>query len=146
MALARTWGSEVSLVQVVRPLLLTSDPQLLFPTGYADQETRIRQSTAQSYLEEVADRLRAGGVKATGVALLGGAITDTLLDFFQSEKVGLVAISTHGRGGVRRLVLGSVADKLVRAAEMPVLVLRPHAVARRRRRSRPLTLEHSTNE
>ena len=49
------------------------------------------------------------GVKATGVALLGGAITDTLLDFFQSEKVGLVAISTHGRGGVRRLVLGSVA-------------------------------------
>ena len=146
LALARVWDSEVLLVQVVRPILLTSDPQLLFPTGYADQETRIRQSTAQNYIEEVADRLRAGGVKAGGVALLGDAVTDTLLDFFQSEKVGLIAISTHGRGGARRLVLGSVADKLVRAAEMPVLVLRPHTAARRLRTSRPTTLEHSSSK
>ena len=131
---------------MVRPILLTNDPQLLFPTGYADQETRIRQTTAQNYIEEVADRFRAGGVKASGVVLLGGGVTDTLLDFFQSEKVGLVAISTHGRGGGRRLVLGSVADKLVRAAEMPVLVLRPHTAAPRLRRSRPTTLEHSSSK
>jgi nucleotide-binding universal stress UspA family protein len=145
LALARLWGSEVSLVQVVRPIVLTSDPQLPFPTGYADQQTRIRLSAVEDYLEAVADRLRAGGVKASGTALVGGAVTDTLLDFFQSEKAGLVAISTHGRGGVRRLVLGSVADKLVRAAEMPVLVLRPHTAARRPRMSRRRALEHSTN-
>ncbi len=145
LALARLWGSEVLLAQVVRPILLTSDPQLVFPTGYADQETRIRQSTAESYIEQVADRLRAEGVKARGAALLGGAVTDALLDFFQSEKAGLVAISTHGRGGARRLVLGSVADKLVRAAEMPVLVLRPPTAARRPRTARHKTLEHSTH-
>jgi len=143
LALARLWGSEVSLVQVVRPIVLTTDPQLPFPTGYADQQTKIRQSTVQEYIEAVAKRLRADGVKASGTALLGGAVTDTLLEFFHSEKVGLVAISTHGRGGVRRLVLGSVADKLVRAAEMPMLVLRPHTAARRPRTSRPRTLEHS---
>src|SRR6185295_5328916 len=126
--------------------LLTSDPQLVFPTVYAHEETRIMQSTAQSYIEQVPDRLRAEGVKARGAALLGGAVTDALLDFFQSEKAGLVAISTHGRGGARRLVLGSVADKLVRAAEMPVLVLRPHTAARRLRTSRPTTLEHSSSK
>ena len=37
----------------------------------------------------------------------------------------MVALATHGRGGVRRLVLGSVADKLVRGGERPVLVTRP---------------------
>jgi len=36
-----------------------------------------------------------------------------------------VAVATHGRSGLQRLVLGSVADKLIRAAEMPVLVVRP---------------------
>jgi nucleotide-binding universal stress UspA family protein len=142
--LARVWGSEVSLVQAVRPIVLTSDPQLPFPAGYADQETRIRRDMAQDYVQDVADRLRADGLKATGVALLGGGVADTLLDFFQSEQIGLAAISTHGRGGLRRLVLGSVADKLVRAATMPVLVLRPHAVGQRRRNSRRATLQHSS--
>jgi len=43
----------------------------------------------------------------------------------------MVALATHGRGGVRRLVLGSVADKLIRGAEQPVLVVRPTGKARR---------------
>ena len=39
--------------------------------------------------------------------------------------VGMIALATHGRGGLRRLVLGSIADKLVRTGEVPVLVTRP---------------------
>jgi nucleotide-binding universal stress UspA family protein len=37
----------------------------------------------------------------------------------------MIALATHGRGGLRRLVLGSVADKLVRGGHLPVLVIRP---------------------
>ena len=131
-ALARMWDAEISLVQVVRPIGLASDPPL-FPTGYSDQETRIRRDVAQDYTQDVVERLRGLGVKATGVVLLGAAIPDTLLHFFHTEGVGLVAMATHGRGGVRRLVLGSVADKLIRAAEVSVMVVRPRSKARRGR-------------
>ncbi len=135
-ALARLWDAEVSLVQVVRPITLTSDPVLPFPVGYSDQVTRIRREAAHDYIRDVAERLREAGVKASGVAVTGGAVAETLLDLARPERVGIMAMATHGRGGVRRLVLGSVADKLVRAADVPVLVVRPRGAGARRQTRR----------
>ena len=132
-ALARIWDAEISLVQVVRPVILTSDPPLPFPTGYSDQATTMRRESARDYIRDVAERLRETGVRASGVAVIGGGIAHTLLDLARPDRVGLMAVATHGRGGLRRLALGSVADKLVRAAEVPVLVVRP--AGRRARRS-----------
>jgi nucleotide-binding universal stress UspA family protein len=125
IALARLWDAEISLIQVVSPVILTSDPLLPFPNGYSDQIMRMRREAAQDYIRDVAERLREAGVKASGVAVRGGAVAETLLDLARPERVGLVATATQGRGGVRRFVLGSVADKLVRGAEVPVLVVRP---------------------
>jgi nucleotide-binding universal stress UspA family protein len=125
VALARLWDAEISLIQVVPPVILTSDPMLPFPNGYSDQIMRMRREEAQDYIRDVAERLREAGVKASGVAVIGGGVAETLLDLARPERVGLMATATHGRGGVRRLVLGSVADKLVRGAEVPVLVVRP---------------------
>ena len=53
------------------------------------------------------------------------ALFDGILAASRGPKIGLIALATHGRGGLRRLVLGSVADKLVRTADLPVLVTRP---------------------
>jgi nucleotide-binding universal stress UspA family protein len=131
--LARLWDAEISLVQIVRPVILTSDPPLPFPTGYSEQMTATRRTEALDYIRDVAERLREAGVKASGVAVVGGGIAETLIDLARPDKVSLVAVATHGRGGLRRMVLGSVADKLVRAAEVPVLVVRP--AARRSRRN-----------
>jgi nucleotide-binding universal stress UspA family protein len=125
VALARLWDAEISLIQVVSPVILTSDPLLPFPNGYSDEIMRMRREAAQDYIRDVAERLREAGVKASGVAVMGGAVAETLLDLARPERVGLIATATQGRGGVRRLVLGSVADKLVRGAEVPVLVVRP---------------------
>jgi nucleotide-binding universal stress UspA family protein len=57
--------------------------------------------------------------------VIGWNPIDTILELARPERVGVIAIATHGRGGLRRLALGSVADKLVRASAMPVLVYRP---------------------
>ena len=132
-ALSRLWDAEISLVQVVRPITLTSDPVVPFAVGYSDQVTRIRREAAQDYIRDVAERLRETGVKASGIAVMGGGIAETLLDMARPERVGLLATATHGRGGVRRMVLGSVADKLVRGADVPVLVVRPRGNQVRRR-------------
>jgi nucleotide-binding universal stress UspA family protein len=130
-ALALLWDAEISLVQVVRPVILTG-PHLIFPSGYSDQVTAIRREFARDYIRDVAERLRESGVKANGVAVVGGAVPETLIDLGAPERIGLMVVATHGRGGTKRLILGSVADKLVRGAKVPVLVVRP--TGRRARR------------
>ena len=83
------------------------------------------RTQAQDYLDDVAERMRGQGLRATGVAVVGWSAVDSILDVARPERVALVALATHGRGGLRRLALGSVADKLVRGADVPVLVYRP---------------------
>ena len=144
-ALARLWDAEISLVQVVSPVILTSDPVLPFPSGYSDQIMTMRREAAQDYIRDVAERLREAGVKASGVAVMGSGVAETLLDLARPEHVGLIATATHGRGGVRRLVLGSVADKLVRAAQVPVLVVRPRGNSARRRSDSRASAEAQTS-
>jgi nucleotide-binding universal stress UspA family protein len=133
-ALARILGAKLSLVQIVQPVMLASDPALSFPLTYDEQLTALQRDAAQDYLRDMAQRLRDEGVEASGVAVLGGATAATILSLAGRARIGLLALATHGRGGIRRLVLGSVADKLVRAAEVPVLVVRPQGEPRAARK------------
>jgi nucleotide-binding universal stress UspA family protein len=134
MAVARLWDSEIFLMQVVEPVILTDSAHLTFPSGYSDMATAIRREAAQDYIQDVAERLRESGVRATGAAVVGGAVSETIIDLAAPERISLMAVATHGRGGLKRLLLGSVADKLVRGAKVPVLVVRP-AGRRARRKS-----------
>jgi nucleotide-binding universal stress UspA family protein len=124
-ALARIWDTELSLLQVVRPVLPSPDPGLPDPSAYDEELTEMCRTQAQDYLDDVVERLRARGLRSTGVAVVGWSTVDSILDVARPERVALVVLATHGRGGLRRLALGSVADKLVRGADVPVLVYRP---------------------
>ena len=123
--LARLWDAEISLVQVVTPVALAADPALPFPTGYSDAITATRSEFAGDYIRDMAVLLRESGVKASGVVVTGRAVPETLIDLAAPGRVSLMAVATHGLGGLRRMVLGSVADKLVRGATVPVMVVRP---------------------
>jgi nucleotide-binding universal stress UspA family protein len=125
--MARLWGARVILVRIVQPVLLTADPASSLPLIYDEELTRMECDAAQSYLGQIAERLRQQGVEASSLALRGGATAGAILELLQERQFGLVALATHGRGGIGRIVLGSVADKLVRAAEVPVLVIRSPA-------------------
>lgn len=124
-ALARVWDTEVTLLQVVRPVLLSDDPALPLPSAYDEELTALSRQQAQDYLDDVVERMHGQGLRATGVAVLGWNAADTILEVARPERVAVIALATHGRGGLRRLALGSVADKLVRGADVPVLVYRP---------------------
>jgi nucleotide-binding universal stress UspA family protein len=130
--LARLWDAELSLVQVVRPITPDSDPHLTFPSSYSDQVTALQREWANDYIKDMAERVRESGIRATGVAVIGSTVPETLIELADPERVGLMVVATHGLGGMRRMVLGSVADKVVRGANVPVLVVRP--TARRTRR------------
>jgi nucleotide-binding universal stress UspA family protein len=131
--LARAWGAELSLIQVVSPASTLVDGTMPLPSTYDTDLSESWRAMAQTYVDEQVARLRGSGLRATGAAVVGSHTVDTLLEITRSQSAGLIAIATHGRGGLKRLALGSVADKLVRAADVPVLVYRP----RGRGRSKP---------
>jgi nucleotide-binding universal stress UspA family protein len=123
--LARLFRAPITLVQVIQPLSVATDPPMAFPAVHDEQITAIRRREAQDYLDSTAERLRGDGVEVSGAATIGWSVAGTLLELARPERTGLLAMATHGRGGLKRLIVGSVADKLVRAAEVPVLVVRP---------------------
>jgi nucleotide-binding universal stress UspA family protein len=136
--LARSWGAGVSLLQIVEPFLLSTEPTFPVPYTYDGDLTNMTRDAAQDYLDDVVDRLREEGVRATGAAVIGWNTADAILEAAHPERVVMLAVATHGRGGLQRLMLGSVADKLIRGADVPVLVHRPAGpVERKTRGARP---------
>jgi nucleotide-binding universal stress UspA family protein len=125
VALAAALGLDLLLLQVVRPVLLSRDPTLPIPSAYDQELTDACRTQAQDYLDDIAEQLRDRRLRATAVAVLGWHAAEAILDVARPETVSAIVIATHGRGGFRRIALGSVADKIVRGAEVPVLVYRP---------------------
>ena len=78
---------------------------------------------AEAYLADMVQRLLTAGIKAQSVVRYGHAAKE-ILDHAQTGGVDLIAMSTHGRSGVQRLVLGSVTEHVLRAAPVPVLLVR----------------------
>jgi nucleotide-binding universal stress UspA family protein len=113
--------AELLLVRVVEPIvaavgLATGD------VGGVDALLH-HQMAAKRYLREIAERLAARGLKVRTVAALGVPATE-ILAMVEAEKADLVAMTTHGRSGVRRLLFGSVAQEVLRATSVPVLLFR----------------------
>jgi nucleotide-binding universal stress UspA family protein len=82
---------------------------------------------AESYLTGVAHRLAADGVRAACVVRVGSAAAE-ILDDIQGKQPDLVAMSTHGRTGLTHLVLGSVAEEVLRVSPVPVLLFPARAL------------------
>ena len=84
-----------------------------------------QRAEAQAYLDELAERLRAKALHIRTQVVVGESTAAAVLDVIRRQNIDLVAISTRGRSGFKRLLLGSVADKIVRGTVTPVLVHRP---------------------
>lgn len=122
---ARSHGARLVLLHVA-DLPLGLDPDAAVqpadggpPVPARDAVTR----TAREHLDDLAERLRKEGLVVT-VALAVGSVVDEILATAQRERADLIVMGTHGRTGVAKLVIGSVAEKVVRHAAVPVLTLR----------------------
>jgi len=83
-----------------------------------------KKAFAQGYLNKVVSRLKQNHVEYKTEVLVG-RIGDSLLDYLKDNDFDLVLIATHGRSGLSRWVRGSVADKILSASHIPVLMIRP---------------------
>jgi nucleotide-binding universal stress UspA family protein len=133
-AFAKAMGADMTLLRVVTPVYpvtLPAEPAIFgsVATDIMDRVEKMHadlRKDATAYLETVANRVRADGVtvhtrvtveEQPGVAILEAA----------KPPIDMIAIETHGRGGLSRLLLGSVADKVIRGSHVPVLVHKPKA-------------------
>jgi len=86
-------------------------------------EERLKDEL-DTYLREKAGAL-AGGSSRTATAVLFGDAAEQIVEYAEREGIDLIAMATHGRSGLARLVSGSVASRVVEHAGRPVMLVRP---------------------
>lgn len=121
IALARTADAEITLLHVVPPLVSTYTPET-FTLSPQTEENLF--SEADLSLHDCAEQVRRARVPVTTVVVYG-YIAEAILAEAASRKIDLIVMATHGRSGMQRLMLGSVADKLAHASSVPLLLVRP---------------------
>jgi nucleotide-binding universal stress UspA family protein len=118
--LAKSIGAEVVLLRVAFAHVFPgADP-------IETQVTAVRE--AESYVMECAQELQKLGVRSEGKVRYGDP-AEEILDHVTWDHIDLIAMATHGRTGLKRVVLGSVAERVLRRTPVPMLLLRVHPLA-----------------
>jgi nucleotide-binding universal stress UspA family protein len=132
-ALAAARESDITLLRVVQQLTPEGhDPDSgrmsgIRPALFTQLQEMDRQASqrAEDYLNQLTERLRQRSLHVQTRVVLHHRPAAAILDDASAHGGALIALATHGRGGLKRLLLGSVADKVLRGATTPVLVYRP---------------------
>jgi nucleotide-binding universal stress UspA family protein len=133
LALGAPGDTEYTLLTVVEPPQL-STPSVMMAVAASEtasaaetlaQIAALRQAAAEQYLGLVGNQLRRRGVAVCTQVAVHPQPAQGILEYAATSGTDLIAVATHGLGGVARLLVGSVADKVIRGASAPVLVVHP---------------------
>jgi len=124
------FNSKVVLLQVITtptgmvvPGIPGEPSQPMQPTAMLEL-VKKEEDEAGAYLAQMAEMLKAKGVEVEWTTVQGTP-GSSIIQYTDENEVDLIAIATHGRGGLRRLVFGSVAEFVLKESGLPVLVIRP---------------------
>ena len=123
LALGDPTRTQYTLLQAIEPPMLGYAPAAQV-AGLDQQILDQWNEIAQEYLAGMAARLRAQGLSVTTQVVFGAA-APAIADYAHAHAIDLIAMATHGRGGAARMLLGSVAERVVHFAGVPVLLFRP---------------------
>ena len=124
LALGQLTGAHYTLLEVLPPLTLVPVPEVT-PIAMQQTDHDELRARAAAYLDTVAERLRAHGHRVDTAVVIQPQCAAGILEQAASTDTSLIAMATHGRSGLQRLALGSVADKVLRGTTVPLLLLRP---------------------
>jgi nucleotide-binding universal stress UspA family protein len=120
-------GMQVVLVRVVDPLgypiMVRAHGEFGMPEKNGEQIQQERKKAAESYLQKMEKQLKLEGL-TVNAAVLEGEIAETLIHYATINSVDLIVMTTHGRSGISRWLLGSVADRMVSHSCVPILMVR----------------------
>lgn len=124
-ALGDLFGADYVLFRAVRPRVTVGSPYVAHAVHVEQELLEIERGTAKHDMDQVADGFEEAGFTATVAVAEQAEPVDGLLRLANAEPGTVIAMTTHGRGGLRRAVLGSTADKVLRGSRRPVLLIRP---------------------
>ena len=119
-ALAYSEGAELILLTVAANPVMDfafSDP------GLAQSAVLEQEERSKTYITEIEEQLRSAGFKTSAV-LRVGSVAEVILEVAEELQVDAIAMSTHGRTGPARWLLGSIAERVVHSSKVPVLLIR----------------------
>ena len=123
ITLAKEQGAQVRIIHVVDEVNINLETE--FAT---DEFYEAMRKSGNRILEKSKEAARAGGISAESELLervpFGSRISDMIVEESKRWNADLVIIGTHGRRGVNHLLLGSVAEKVVRIATTPIMLIR----------------------
>jgi nucleotide-binding universal stress UspA family protein len=122
LGLARDSRAELIILHVMAPVIPVVGEGYIPPQTYEAIDTAARKS-AQTKLDALVARARKAGVRARGL-LVEGTPHDRIVRAAKAQRVDLIVMGTHGRSGLARLFIGSVASRVVSAAACPVMTVR----------------------
>jgi nucleotide-binding universal stress UspA family protein len=122
LELARQNGAELTLVHVYPPVVPPVAAGAAAPAAYRALIAEV-QARTQQQLDKLIARAKEAGIPVTGL-LFEGTPHDRIVRAAKASGADLIVVGTHGRTGLARLVLGSVAARVVALAPCPVLTVR----------------------
>lgn len=124
LELAQKFDSVITLLSVTEmPHIIAGAGSRVETKMVVDLRERA-QHEALTYIQNLEHSLTEQGVAVKGQVSPGIQVADTILDVVQAVKADTIVMSTHGRTGLSRWVYGSIAEKLLRHATVPVLLIR----------------------
>jgi len=118
--LAKTFDAEIILFQVVPFMPIYGSPELVTPLIVDEKQ----KEAAETYLLNLSEELKKRGLKVTATVRTGQQVAVEIIDFAKEVGADLIIMCTHGRSGISRWVMGSVALKVLTRAETPILLIR----------------------
>lgn len=121
--IARANGSEIVLLHVFRPPAADYADTITL-AGQEGQIRQLREALEQQF-SSIANELKNEDIPVRTQVIEGLGVAGAICDYVNDENIDLVVMSTHGRTGLARFILGSVARKVMEGVEVPVLLIHP---------------------
>ena len=122
-AIAKVANSEVELVNVVEPFEIPTRGEIAITENDLKQINADASREAYKYLNALTKRLKRAGIECTPVVITGKP-AESLVDYADNNAIDLIIMATHGRSGITKWFWGSVAEKVLRAVNIPILLVK----------------------
>jgi len=139
--IAKCFGAEILLIQIIPSAKVTtvaigelSPVESLATTEIAAKaalwEDKRHATRVKKYLSKKVKEIRSHGIKGSFEIGVGNP-PQSIMELARKERIDLIVMATHGKSGLKRAIIGSVADAVIRKSGKPVLVIRPKALSKK---------------
>jgi nucleotide-binding universal stress UspA family protein len=122
-AIAKPCGSQVELISIVEPVEIPTRGQIAVSDDDLKKINNEAKKETHKYLDSILERLNRSGIKATHIILMGKP-AESITEYATDNNIDLLIMATHGRSGLTKLFWGSIAEKVLRSINIPVLLVK----------------------